>query len=616
MSDHSSTNTPSFFGRIGAGITRLRNFVVNTIFLLLLIALTVGLLANCQSVTVPQNSALLINPKGVIVEAATLPDPFTELFSTGPRMAQVELAALLSAIEGAATDADIRMIILDLDELAWAAPAHAQRIGQALQKFRDAGKKVVSYGHFYSQAQYHIASFADALYMHPMGQVVLEGFGGFGFYFSELLQNFDVNVHVYRVGEYKSAVEPLLRNDMSEDARMADEALYQNIWQHLVGDIATNRLIETADVQAYASDLGGKLATTQGDMARAALEAHLIDELLTSDQANVRVAEEVGFRDNSRVELNAIDFESYLSARGLSDPGLGLANAKVAVIVTQGMIVSSGRGDGIVAADATIDLIRQARQDASVKAVVVRVDSPGGSQLASELIRQELELLQIAGKPVVASFGASAASGGYWIAATADQIIAEPTTITGSIGIFSFLTTFEDTLSRYGVYTDGVGTTAISGDSVFTGVSDAMAKILQARVENGYEQFINLVARGRGMTPEAVNAVAEGRVWTGEVAKELGLIDELGGLQTAVDAAASLAGLDTWDTVRLRRPIDPREALLAELFAPETQSSRVSVNLPQQLANTFKQLQNFDDPNHVYALCESCWRMAPWVLRQ
>lgn len=616
MSDHTSSHSPGFFGRIGAGITRLRNFVVNTIFLLLLIALTVGLLANCQSVTVPQDSALLVNPKGIIVESATLPDPFGGFLSAGQRVAQVELGALLRAIEEAATDADIRMIVLDLDELAWAAPTHAQRVGQALQKFRDAGKRVVSYGHFYNQAQYHIASFADALYMHPMGQVVLEGFGGFGFYFSELLQNFDVNVHVYRVGEYKSAVEPLLRNDMSEEARMADEALYQNVWQHLLADIAANRLIETAEVQAYADHLGEKLAATQGDMARAALETHLVDELLTSDQANVRVAEEVGYKDSNRMELNAIGFESYLLARNLSEPSLGLARNKIAVVVAQGMIVSSGRGDDIVAADETIDLIRRARQDASVKALVLRVDSPGGSQLASELIRQELELLQVAGKPVVASFGASAASGGYWIAATADQIVAEPATITGSIGIFSVLATFENTLSRYGVYTDGVGTTAITGDSVFTGVSDAMAQILQARVENGYEQFLNLVARGRDMTLEDVEKVAEGRVWTGEVAQELGLVDQLGGMQTAIDTAAALAGLDKWDTIRLRRPIDPREALLAELFAPQSQQGGINLNLPAQLAGTLAQLQRFDDPRHVYALCESCWRMAPWVLRQ
>jgi protease-4 len=244
------------------------------------------------------------------------------------------------------------------------------------------------------------------------------------------------------------------------------------------------------------------------------------------------------------------------------------------------------------------------------------VDSPGGSQLASELIRQELELLQVAGKPVVASFAASAASGGYWIAATADHIVAEPTTITGSIGIFSFLTTFEDTLSRYGVYTDGVGTTAITGDGVFTGVSDAMAQILQARVENGYEQFINLVARGRDMTVEDVTAVAQGRVWTGEVAEELGLVDNLGGVQSAIDRAAELAGLNTWETIRLREPIDPRAALLAELLGPQSQQTSTNLNLPAQLANTYAALQRFDDPNHVYALCESCWRAAPWVLRQ
>jgi protease IV len=605
----------SFLGRIGRGITRTRNFVLNTLFIVFLALVVLVLLNNCQSITVPSNSALIVNPKGAIVESATLPDPFQELLSAGPRIAQVELASILRAIEFAAADTDISMIVLDLDELVWAAPAHAQRIGEALRTFRESGKQVVSYGHFYSQAQYHIASFADALYMHPMGQIVLEGFGGFTFYFNELLENFDVNVHVYRVGSFKSAVEPLLRNDMSAEARMAAEALYQNIWQHLLKDVANNRLTTTEALQDYADNLGNALQTTQGDMARAALEAHLVDELLTVDQANVRLADDVGYRDAAAIEINGVDFQSYLLARNLIQPPMSIGKDKIAVIVAQGMIVNTGTDDQVVAADATIELIRQARADPAIKAVVLRVDSPGGSQLASELIRQELELLQVAGKPVIASFGASAASGGYWIAATADAIVAEPTTITGSIGIFSFLTTFEDTLARYGVYTDGVGTTSLTGSSVFSGISDAMGEVLQARVENGYEQFINLVARGRNMEAGAVEAVAQGRVWTGEVAADLGLVDELGGMQAALQKAAEIADLDGWTTVRLRHPVDPRAAFLAQLFAPQGQQSAAQWGLGSGLEQLVLMLNRFDDPNHAYVLCESCLAISPWRSR-
>ncbi len=394
-------STGGVLSRVGRGITRFRNFVVNTLFILLLAVLVGGLINSCQTLKVPDNSALLINPKGVIVESATLPDPFQELFRAGPRMAEIELDGLLRAIDFAASDDLIKMIVLDLDELAYAAPSHAQRIGEALQKFSETGKKVVSYGHYYTQSQYHIASFADAVYMHPMGQVVLDGFGGFNFYFNELLENFDVNVHVFRVGTFKSAVEPLLRNDMSAEARMAAEALYQNIWQHLLKDVAANRLVTTQDLQTYADDLGAAVKRTQGDMARAALEAHLVDELLTADQANVRLADDVGFRDDNQIEINGLDYRSYLQAHNLTHPEVSLGGNKIAVIVAQGMIVNTATDDRVVAADTTIELIRRARADPQVKAVVLRVDSPGGSALASELIRQELELLQVEGKPLV-----------------------------------------------------------------------------------------------------------------------------------------------------------------------------------------------------------------------
>ncbi|XOV81777.1 MAG: signal peptide peptidase SppA [bacterium] len=602
-----SNSKVSILGRIGAGITKLRNFFLNALFLLVLVLITLGLLATCEGITVPDNAALVINPRGVIVDAATLPDPFEELLTAGPRLAEVELRSLLRAIELAASDPQIKMIVLDLDEMAWAAPAHAQRIGEALAGFQSAGKKVVAYGQYYSQAQYHVASFADALYLHPMGQIIFEGFGGFTFYFKELLDKFDVNVHVFRVGDYKSAIEPYTRNDMSEESRLASEELYQDIWQHFLRDISANRLIEKPVLQSYADNLADILKITQGDMARAALETQLVDELLTADQVNVRIADDVGYRDRLRGEINGIDFQTYLTANALYEPAVALGKDKIAEIVVQGIIMNQGEGNQLAVAEDIISLIRRARDDRSVKAVVLRVDSPGGSQFASELIRQELELLQLAGKPVVASFGASAASGGYWVSATADAIVAEPTSITGSIGIFSFIPSFEKTLEKYGVYTDGVGTTELSmGLNPFTGVNQPMAEILQAQVEHGYAQFIALVARGRDMSLEQVDAIAQGRVWTGETAKQLGLVDELGGFHLAQEKAAELAGLDTWEPVRLQPPVDPRAAFLAELMMPDAQT-RVSRTSPlSQLQRGWQILAQFDDPANRYVLCESC----------
>ncbi len=602
----------SLLGRIGAGITYLRNFVLNSLFILLMLIVCISLLQTCSGITVPKDSALVINPNGIIVEARSYVDPLEELLAAGRAQQEIELAEILTAIKSAGEDEHIRMIALNLDRLGGVAPAHAHRIGQALDSFSKRGKKVVAYGRFFSQSQYHIASFADALYMHPMGQVLLEGFGGYNFYFKELLENFDVNVHVFRVGEFKSAIEPMTRNDMSEESRMAGEALYQNLWQNMLADISRNRQVDHDTLQNYADDLAGQLAITQGDLARAALENNLVDELLSGDQAEVRIADDVGYHRDGSGNINGIDFLNYIEARGLMPAPLEVGPDKIAVIVAEGIIVTEGRGQGLVAADTLIPLIRQAREDDSIKALVLRVNSPGGSQLASELIRQELELVQLSGKPVVASFGASAASGGYWISATADGILAEPTSITGSIGIFSFIPTFEETLARYGVHTDGVGTTTLTlGTSPFTGLNDPMQQILQARVEHGYEQFINLVARGREMELDDVEEIAQGRIWSGAVAHELGLIDELGGLDSALSHAAELAGLTRWSLLPLREAIDPRSLLLQQLVAPAARhlmpaSAHSGAALTYHLRYVSEMLEGFDDPFGVYALCAQC----------
>ncbi len=599
--------------KVGRGVTALRNFVINTLFLLTLLFVAALLLTTCQTVSVPTDAALVINPRGNVVEARQPPVPFAGVVPGTAMPREVELDEILTAIHHAAADDNIRMLVLDLDEMSAIAPAHAQRIGAALVKFRESGKKVVSYAHYYTQAQYHIASFADALYMHPMGQVVLEGFGGFNFYLKELLDRFNVNVHVFRVGDYKAAVEPMTRTDMSESARMDLEALYQNVWQQTLEDLAANRVLEKSDLQTYADDLAASLDVTGGDLARAAVENHLVDELLSADQARVRMADDVGYSDDSRSDINGIGYQAYLEARGLSGPTVQLGGNKIGVITVQGMIVNQGGDAGTASIDDIVPLIRQAKDDPGVRALVVRVDSPGGSQFASELIRQELELVQMANKPVVASFGANAASGGYWIAATADAIVAEAASITGSIGIFSMIPTFEDTLANYGVYTDGVGTTSLTlSGSPFTGINEPMADILQARVEHGYTQFINLVARGRDMSPDAVDAIGQGRVWTGDVAMELGLVDELGGLEQAVEKAAALADLEEWTKVFMRPGIDPRSMLLAELFAPQTAAQvRSEPALFTHFRAVMDHLGRLDDPNAIYALCEACWLQQP-----
>lgn len=607
MSNPSKT---SVLGRIGGSITKLRNFAVNAIFLVFLMFVFIAGLATCERVSVPKNSALLIDPKGVLVEARSYAAGLEHLLQSGPR--QIELQELLTAIDLAGEDPDIRMILLDLDELYGITPVHASRLGAALNQFKEKSKKVISFANYYNQSQYYLASYADALYMHPMGQIILNGFGGYFLYYNELLENFDVNVHVFRVGEFKEAVEPLLRNDMSDEARQAREVLYTDLWQTMLQNIAANRSLQPHDVDAYAQQMPALVKATRGDLARAALENHLVDELLTTDQARVRIADEVGY-DSQGTGINGISYDAYLAATETTK--LISAGDQIAVLVAQGPIMLDGPTGEVASAEELNALIRQARQNPQTKALVLRVDSPGGGQLASELIRQEIELFQLSGRPVVASFGSVAASGGYWIAATADEIVAEASTITGSIGIFSFVTTYEDTLKRYGVHSDGVGTTDnVLGVSPLAGISEDMSGILQASVEHGYEQFIQLVARGRDKTPEEVDYVAQGRIWSGAAALDLGLVDSLGGLQHALDRAAALAGLDQYNVKRLKPPVDPRQQLLAELLTTETLEL---LHLPRQwtdnpgsvyaqVTHHLKQLSVFSDPGQLYTLCLSC----------
>ncbi|MEM7099820.1 MAG: signal peptide peptidase SppA [Pseudomonadota bacterium] len=618
--------TQSLPSRVNEGISKARNVTLNLLFLVFVLVVLALLVTSCQSVQVPSDAALVVNPRGVVVEKLSLGDPISEALSGESRI-EAELTHLLGAIQAAADDENIKAMVLDLDELAWAAPAHAFRLGQAIERFKSKNKKVIAYSYFYNQSAYQIASHADELYMHPLGQVGLYGYGNYSFYFNELLEKINVKVHVFRVGEFKSAVEPYTRNDMSPEARMANSALYENLWQTTVETIGANRALEHEDVRRYANAFDTALEQTGGDLARTALEYHLVDELLTDDQARVRIGETVGF--NQDRDINGIDYLSYLEATGYQpasghsdsptsgdDADMDGHSGKVAVIVAQGIITNAKHNNGVIGANPTIALIRQVRRDPEIKALVMRVDSPGGSQFASELIRQELELVQLAGKPVITSFGASATSGGYWIAATSDHIVAEPSTITGSIGIFALTTSFEQSLAKIGVQTDGVGTTDFAqGFSPFTGMSEKLSNVLQSQVEHGYQQFIELVARGRNLEVDTVAEIAQGRVWVGEVAHELGLVDSLGGLETAIEEAAENAQLTSWEVAYLSQPVDARQLLLQQLLTAR-EGGLVEFSLPGttsllnralgELTAITGLLDHLDDPYMTYVLCETC----------
>ena len=586
-----------------AGFMAFLRAAVANLLILGIIAVVVVALVALPDDEVPEGGALLLKPNGAVVEQEGGSDPLTLLSGS---LAETRLGDILRAIETAGEDDRIRALVLDASSLAAVAPADLEVIGNALAAFRETGKRIVAQSRYYGRDQYYLASFADDVYLHPLGEVMLGGYGMFNNYYRGLLDKLKVKMHVFRVGTYKAFVEPYTLRGMSDAAKTANQATVDALWQRFVARVAENRDMEPDAVYAYANQYDDHVVAAAGDTARAALDAGLVDALLTDAEIRERLRELVGADEaDDDNAYQSVAFRDYLEPR--VDPLFGDA---VAVVTASGLIVTGGQTRGFIATRNMAKLLGKARKDDAVKAVVLRVDSGGGSVMASELIRQEVKRVQEAGKPVVVSMGATAASGGYWIAVNADEIWAAPTTITGSIGIFAMIPTFEDTLGEAGVTWDGVGTGPFVGALDPTGgLGGAMARALQSSIDHGYRQFLELVAEGRRMTPEEVDAIAQGRVWTGAQALDHGLVDNLGHLQDAIDSAAALAELDSFGVRYLEPPASPKDMLLRRLFddlAPDLPGIRLSGPLATRFAHDLRLLDALGDPQHLYALCELC----------
>lgn len=602
---------------IGAGITMLRTFLANLIFVVLLVVVVVAVLSSTDDVAaVPDGGALVLRLDGPIIEARPEPDPLAYLFQDEDAPRAMLLRDLVEGLRAAAADDRIAALVLDVDGFPGAAPATLRSIGDALDEFADSGKPIYSGADFLGQSQYLLASHATHLYLNPQGQVLLRGFASQPAYFASALDKLRINVHVFRVGEYKSAVEPFLRDDMSDAAREAESALVQGLWTEYRDRIASNRRLPPEALDALLNDMPTRLRAVDGDFARLAVETGLVDELLTRDAYRARLVDLVGEEEEEFGSFRGVRLANYLSAVRLAELGDGAEDApRVGVVVAEGAI--TGGSDAGQVGESTAALIRRARRDDEVAAIVLRVNSPGGSAFFSEVVRKELELAQLQGKPVVASFGGVAASGGYWISATADRIFAEPDTITGSIGIFGVLPTFEESADALGINSDGVGTHALSGaGNALEPLNPAYADLLQQSVERGYERFLDIVARGRGMTAQQVDDIAQGRVWLGRTALELGLVDDLGGVDAAAEAAAQAAGLNTWEVEFLEPRRSARDELLVRLFTSpaarwtagvmDGPSSRLVRRLSAFANSPLELLGSLEDPRHVYALCALC----------
>ncbi|WP_139685382.1 signal peptide peptidase SppA [Vibrio tasmaniensis] len=607
-----------FIGMIFKGIWKLITFVrlalVNLFFLLsIAIIYFVYFHSDTTQPTVPQESALVLNLSGPIVEQSRYINPMDSV--TGSLLGkdlpkENVLFDIVETIRYAKDDDKVTGIVLALKELPETNLTKLRYIAKALNEFKATGKPIYAVGDFYNQSQYYLASYATKVFLSPDGGVLLKGYSAYSLYYKTLLEKLDVNTHVFRVGTYKSAIEPFIRDDMSDAAKESASRWLSQLWGAYVDDVSNNRQIDAKTLNPSMDSFLKDLESVDGDIAKLAEKLGLVDELATRQQVRLELADVFG--SDGQDSYNALGYYEY---RTTMLPDLTSESHDVAVIVASGAIMDGKQPRGTVGGDTTAALLRQARNDDQVKAVVLRVDSPGGSAFASEVIRNEVEALKEAGKPVVVSMSSLAASGGYWISMGADKILAQPTTLTGSIGIFSVITTFEKGLNDIGIYTDGVGTSPFSGLGITTGLSDGAKDAFQMGIENGYRRFISLVGANRGMEVDAVDKIAQGRVWTGQDAIQKGLVDEIGDFDDAIAAAASLAELETYNIYWVEEPLSTTEQFIQEFMNQVQMSIGFDIQsmipsslqpVTQQLAQDSQLLGNFNDPQGRYAFCLNC----------
>ncbi|HIE3984123.1 signal peptide peptidase SppA [Serratia nevei] len=598
---------------------RLLNFIrelILNLFLVLLILVGVGIYLSFQSSstsTAPARGALLVDLSGVVVDQPSVNNRVRQwgrelLGASSSRLQENSLFDVVDSIRKAKDDKNITGMVLQLNDFAGADQPSLRYIGKALREFRDSGKPIFAIGDSYNQTQYFLASYANKIYLSPQGAVDLHGFATNNLYYKSLLDMLKVTTNIFRVGTYKSAVEPLIRDDMSPAAREADSRWIGGLWQNYLETVAANRQLTPQQLFPGAAGVLSGLQAAGGDTARYALDNKLVDELASRTAIENQLVKTFGW-DKQANDFNATSIYDYQPKPDANQGG------KIAVVFANGAIMDGPQTPGNVGGDTTAAELRQARLDPAIKAVVFRVNSPGGSVSASEVIRSELAAVRAAGKPVVVSMGGMAASGGYWVSTPADYIIASPSTLTGSIGIFGIINTYEKTLDTLGVHTDGVATSPLADIAVTKALPQEFSQMMQLNIENGYKNFLDLVAKSRKMTPQQVDLIAQGHVWLGSDAKANGLVDQLGDFDDAVKKAAELAKLQQWqldwfvDTPSLSDMVLSQFGVSIHAMLP----AAIQAMLPAPLAsvaNAVKEqpglFNNLNDPQNRYAICLTC----------
>jgi len=604
-----------FIGAIWRGADGLRK-VLHLLLMIFIFLLFFGALSGEAPQLMPQKAALFLKPVGSLVEQVA-GNPYDRAIAEviGDAPPQTLVADIVEALEHASDDDRIELVHLELSALGGAGLNKLQQVAAAMEDFKSSGKRIVASADFYSQQAYYLAAHADEVYMHPEGIVFLQGYGTYRNYYKDAIDLLRIDWNVFKVGTHKSFVEPYTRMDMSPEDRESRSRLLGQFWKMYQADVVAARGLPDGAVNDYSQNLVEYVASANGDIAQAALDRGLVDELLGRAALRELLQGYAGVDSDDESMYSAVHMSDYLGQINLLR-GDRPQSENIAIIVAAGDILDGSQSPGTIGGDSTAALMRRALTDDSVKAVVLRVDSPGGSVFASEVIAQEIVALQEAGKPVVASLGSVAASGGYWISVVADKVIASPSTVTGSIGIFGMIPTFQRSLEFVGVATDGVGTTPWSGElRPDRKMAEHTKQLFQMVIEDGYNDFISGVAEHRELEKAYVDSIGQGQVWTGNEAFENGLVDQLGTFDDAVDAAAELAGLNDGEygqkliekqltpteqmildflTIVRATGIDP-EALVSEPAAIEVFADRFQALLSN--------VDRFNDPKGMYSHC-------------
>ncbi|OTA19982.1 signal peptide peptidase SppA [Xenorhabdus beddingii] len=599
----------------------VRQLISNLIFILLVIVVAAGVIAYQQQSKSNDNyqGALYVDLSGIVVDRVSAPDPIGQLernllsFSSDSSQ-ETSVFDIVDSIRRAQNDPKITGMVLKLDKFVSADLPSMKYIGKAINEFKAAGKHVFAIGDNYSQSQYYLASYANEIYLSPQGMVDIRGFATNGLYYKSLLDTLKITTHIFRVGTYKSAVEPLLRNDMSEEARESGRLWINEFWHNYLNTVAVNRDIPADQVFPGAANLLEKYRKAGGDAALYAYQNKLVNYVELRSAAENKMKEIFGW-DAEKKHFNYISIYDYMAQKSDSDN-----KGNIAVVIAEGAISDGKQSSGIVRSDTVVEQLREARDNPNIKAIVLRVNSPGGSLSASEIIRSEIAATRYGdngknAKPIVVSMGGLAASGGYWISTPANYIIADPDTLTGSIGVFGIFQTYEKSLNYLGVHTDGVSTTPLANISATKDLNQTLSDMMQMSIENGYHKFIKLVADSRKISLADMDKIAQGRVWSGLDAKKHGLVDQLGDFDDAVTKAAELAGVKKVSLDWMQPDFSFSEKMMlgftssAQALLPNTLQSMLPAPFSQVAQDMKKQAlfyNNMNDPRHIYTFCLNC----------